>query len=188
MTARQAAICLAFTLLLPSSVFAQVLSEQQLDYLRDQFIENIAEAIDGSVVEENTLPINRIEGLIPPTKLQAGIPANKLIEADPVALPVATNAVALAQAAQATADAAVATGGTLSGDLSTLSSSVSSISNDLDTLELSVGTISNDVDTIQTQLFYTTTYTTNLVIPLVSQTITLYIANGLITNTVTEGP
>jgi hypothetical protein len=216
MTARLAAIWLALTLLLPGSVFAQVLSEQQLDYLRDQFLEATEGVVDGSVIDVETLPPNRIQGLMPPSKLQAGIPANKIVEADPVALPVAENAVALAQAAQATANSAAATGGTLGGDLSALSSTVSSISNDLDTLELSVGaisndldtlelsvgtisndhdtlelsvgTISNDVDTIQTQLFYTTTYTTNLVIPLVSQTITLYIANGLITNALTEGP
>jgi hypothetical protein len=187
MTVRHAAIWLAVTLL-PGSLFAQVLSEQQLDYLRQQFIEATAESVDGSLIQENTLPVNRIQGLIPPAKLQAGIPANKIIEADPVALPVATNAVALAQAAQATADSAVSTGSTLSGNLSSLSGSVSSISNSLNSLAGSVGSISNAVSSIQTQLFYTTTYTTNLVFPLVGQTVTLFIANGLITNTITEGP
>ena len=160
MTARQAAIWLALTLL-PGSLFAQVLSEQQLDYLRDQFIETVAESVDGSLIEANTLPVNRIQGLIP---------ASKLLEADPrFILWLSTNTyiqVEIDPVWQAE-KSLYATG-----------TPVYTESDPGFTNWLGTNTYSQT----------STDYTTNLVFPLVGQTITLYIANGLITNTLTEGP
>jgi len=76
-------LCLVLAMFAGPTVLAQVLTDQEYDYLRQLFAELIVDTLDGAVVKIDTLPVDRIQGLIP---------ADKIIEADPVAFPVASNA------------------------------------------------------------------------------------------------
>jgi len=68
---------LALVVLLPGVVAAQVISDQQLDYLRQQFIEAVSGSVDGSFLQDGT---------VAPVKLSGRLPANKIVEADEKAL------------------------------------------------------------------------------------------------------
>jgi hypothetical protein len=72
------------------SARAQTLSDQQLDFLRQQFVEALTASADGAVLRPGTLP---------PDRLSSPVPSALLDEADPEATP-------RANAAQSTADTA----------------------------------------------------------------------------------
>ena len=65
---------------LSNQISAQVISPQQLAYLRSQFLESVAETVPGETITIGSLPPNRIDG---------PVPASLLDEGDPVALPLA---------------------------------------------------------------------------------------------------
>lgn len=64
-------------LLLAGGGKAQQFSPQELAFLREQFLEALADSIDGSFVVIGSMPPNRISGTLP---------ASKITEADPLAL------------------------------------------------------------------------------------------------------
>lgn len=171
---RRAAIILC-VLGLPSGGRAQVFSEQELDYLRDAFIESIANSVDGSFVQIGTLPPNRIQGTVP---------ATKLAEADPAALPVAQAAASAAASAQADVDALETTVGGTGADVAAVEARVDA----LETKEPVWDTAATQAAAWDASTAAQTTFTSNIVFGMTGYTVTLYIANGIITNALQEGP
>ncbi len=111
-------------LVLPTSaVLAQLLSPQQLAYLRQQFIQEVAESVDGTALKIGTLPLDRLD--------EVPVPASSIQEADPIAVPLA--------AANASAIAS------LNSSLGTTDSDVSAAEANITSLQSSVVTLQSDV-------------------------------------------
>lgn len=183
---------LCLMLLLPGSLYAQVLSPQQLDYLRQQFVENLENTADGSAIAVGTLPPDRIEGQVP---------ASKIIEADPIASVLANTAQSAADAAQASANTAQTAADAAQATADAAQSSASGAQGDADALDTRLTTAESNISSLQASSVTwnaaavladewdastaaNTTFATTLVFNCIGSTITLYIADGLITNAV----
>jgi len=177
MTALRVAILLA--LMSPVAGWAQALSEQQLEYLREEFLRNIADSVPGPVIEVGSLPVDRISGTVP---------ASKIVEADPVASAAAAAAQATAAAAALSAANAAAAAAAAQGDVNTQGGAVAAVASRVTALEADAVTwdaTKARVDAIDADF----PVEQALVFPMVGTTITLYFATGgVLTNAVQEGP
>lgn len=177
---RIAAIAVLLALVPAVTGFAQVLSEQELDYMRELFLESIGGVIDGSVVTPGTLPADR---------LSEKIPSSGITEADPVATALAGGAQDAADTAQSTADSA-------SAGVASLSSSVTAIeavdaAQSVQIAALEAQEVTWDEAAVRAEDYYTklgvlSGFTTNLILPAIGYTTTWTVVNGLITGIVWE--
>jgi len=189
-------LLIAASLISAARAPAQVISAEQLEYLRQEFIEAAANSIPGTFI---------VPGTLPPSALASRVPPSLLDEADPVsgataaaAQATANNASAAASAASASAASASATASSAAAIAASAETAVTVLAAQVDDIDTRLGAVEAQVmvwdasaelaDEWSNSTARATAFDAELDLPFPGFTVTLYIANGIITNITQEGP